>query len=506
MDTSQRPRCLQETRIEQIEAISEWVTAIDKGNMLWISGVAGAGKSTLVNTVADIYSELHRLGAYVYFSRDQALYSQPAHVVKTIAYQLAKFDSRLGAAISAIIERDSQKLDRPLLSQFDALIADAIRADISLTQEGPIVIIIDALDECGTATDRKDLVRILSERIATLPTSFRFIITSRPERDLEAAFESRKHVQHHPLDITAAKSKADVDMFVRSRILELQTQAEPGWPGEERVRMLIILAAGWFIWAATACALLEDYPTDERLDGLLKIAEPAALAKLEKLYDTALSLAGDWKPDFTRDCRAILGLIIAARIPLSCSAIDALLERQKSSAIIIRRFKSLLHWSETGPVRPLHASFPDYLTDRDRCKDKSWFFDLASEHHSLAKLCIDLLSRELKENILELTLRPTKRPANWMYVWDKLPEPLDLSLPEATAYASASWINHVCAVGNSSAKQTMGKIIDGFPRVHLLHWLEAMSILRQSRFCVGLLGELLHWIPVSPTLTLSYRY
>ena len=499
MDRSQRTLCLPDTRVDHINSISEWVTSMSADNTLWVSGVAGAGKSTLVNTIADIYSELHRLGAYIYFSRDQATYTSPAHAVKTIASQLALFDSRLGSVISKDIDDDNQILDRSLPVQFDTLIANAVQAVLALADEGPIVIIIDALDECGTAADRKDFVRILSEKAARLPPSFRFIITSRPERDLETAFLIPKRARHHPLETDTVNNKLDVELFIRSRIRDIRMQVGPDWPGEERIQKLINLATGLFIWAFTACAFLEEYPTDERLDDLLKIT---ALADLDQLYGAALIVAGDWKNDFARDCQSVLGLIVAARKPLSCPAIDALLQRPGLSTTITSRLKPVLHWSKSGPIRPLHASLSDYLTDHDRCKDKPWFIDLPSENHVLANLCIDLLSRELKENKMELALRPIKPEPKP----DKPSELLDLSLPEATAYASASWIKHVCAVVGDSTKESLSMKVTDFLRVHLLHWVEAMSTLQQSRACVVLLGELLRWIPVSFSALLEHQY
>jgi hypothetical protein len=39
--------------------------------------------------------------------------------------------------------------------------------------------------------------------------------------------------------------------------------------------------------------------------------------------------------------------------------------------------------------------------------------------------------------------------------------------------------------------------LDIFLNRHLLHWLEAMSILRKSRDAIGLLDKLLIWMTVS---------
>ena len=54
---------------------------------------------------------------------------------------------------------------------------------------GPIVIVIDALDEYGDVDSRKDLLPLIVEQFSQLPPMFRFLITSRPEQDIVAAFE-----------------------------------------------------------------------------------------------------------------------------------------------------------------------------------------------------------------------------------------------------------------------------------------------------------------------------
>ena len=107
--------------------------------------------------------------------------------------------------------------------------------------------------------------------------------------------------------------------------------------------------------------------------------------------------------------------------PLSCSVIDALLElpQDTSSWESVSRLGCLLHVSETEPIRILHPSFHDYLSERGR--DNPWSIDLKRHNKELALRCIKLLDKELRENICDMTLP---------YLSAKY------TLPEALSYAS----------------------------------------------------------------------
>ncbi|KAJ6542497.1 hypothetical protein DFH09DRAFT_928797 [Mycena vulgaris] len=52
MNASSRTLCLPGTRREMLNEIAEWITVPSgSGNILWLSGVAGSGKSTMATTV-----------------------------------------------------------------------------------------------------------------------------------------------------------------------------------------------------------------------------------------------------------------------------------------------------------------------------------------------------------------------------------------------------------------------------------------------------------------------
>ena len=136
-----------------------------------------------------------------------------------------------------------------------------------------------------------------------------------------------------------------------------------------------------------------SYAPNQRLSELINEqpggSSSGPFADLDSLYETGLKSADLWHD--ASDRRNILGAILCARAPLSCSVIDALLET--SSWELVSRLGSVLHVSETEPIRILHPSFHDYLSER--CGDKPWSINLERHNKELALCCIKLLDREL---------------------------------------------------------------------------------------------------------------
>jgi hypothetical protein len=83
-------------------------------------------------------------------------------------------------AVCKAITQDATLDTAPIQTQFRSLLLKPLSAarDHLL---GPIIVILDALDECGDAESRESLVSLLLDEVPKLPPLFRFFITSRPE-------------------------------------------------------------------------------------------------------------------------------------------------------------------------------------------------------------------------------------------------------------------------------------------------------------------------------------
>jgi hypothetical protein len=254
------------------------------------------------------------------------------------------------------------------------------------------------------------------------------------------------------------------------------------WPGEEILHQLVQRASGLFIWASTVSEFINGHDPRKRLGIILSgEVESGAEAALDALYKTALESVGLWDDeDFVTDFRDILGVVLVARQPLSSAAIDAVLglSDDRPSIYTISLLGCVLQPHPT--VRILHPSFADFLMTKERCKRDLWFFDRSTYHQHLAIQCLKRMDVVLKRNMCNMSLS------------------IDLageSLPEDVSYACVFWIVHTCSTDSNSPLLMEG--LHAFLSRHLLHWFEAMSIVRRSRDTIALLERLLVWISVS---------
>ena len=484
MDPFLRKECLPDTRTNVLEFIINWVNDLrTTQNVLWIYGLAGSGKSTLSTTIANRFRESGNLGTFIFFDRDIAERNNPRDVIRTMAYQLGVFHPDIGEIIASALKSSPNICLSPISYQFQKLFLDTLSPSKGFTVSAPIVLVLDALDECGTPKDREILLTVLSDKSRDLHPNIRFIFTSRAEIDILRAFNHQIHVRTLELDITVRDNHCDIQLYIRHRMANICRRMilslGDDWPGEKMIEELTEQASGLFIWASTAMEFIDGYDPRRRLASLLsaKVATTAQ-ATLDALYLRALNLVGIWDDeDFVSDFRSILGLVLVAQRPLSSEGIDRLLCRSQDrpSIPVIKHLGCVMRASPT--VRFLHPSFAEFLLTPARCNNDAWFFDRAIYHHIAAKKCLQHLDAVLKRNICNLTLSA---------------DMADESLPDHTSYACMFWVHHLCVIGD--VQMSLVDELDKFLRQHLIHWFESMSILKRSRDTIPLLGRLLDWL------------
>ena len=128
-------------------------------------GLAGSGRSTLSTTVAEYFRELGQPCAFIFFDRNDPTHSDPNAVIRTLAHQLASFDPNILSAVCAEIETDKRIAEASMRRQFTKLIFEPLKAAGTQPMEGPVIIVIDTLDECGDPTSRKNLLVLLAQEL-----------------------------------------------------------------------------------------------------------------------------------------------------------------------------------------------------------------------------------------------------------------------------------------------------------------------------------------------------
>ncbi|KAH7918266.1 WD40 repeat-like protein [Leucogyrophana mollusca] len=491
MHAHQHSECLPATRQELLSRIISWATDINcEQNVFWLHGVAGSGKSTISTTVASYLGEMHRLGAFIFFDRGVADQSHPSRVIQILAHKLGKFDKRIGKAISDAMEGYPGLKDTTLPRQFTELLVKPLKSLASLQNEGAIVVILDALDECGSDVTRADLLQVLKTQLHQTPSFIRILITSRPLNDIRGALKHQK-VHNEGLDISSIANSEDISAFFHAemnRAKEVHQNLPPDWPGDKTIDELTSRAFGLFIWASTASRFIRDYAPTRRLEAILAGNATEAQTALDQLYKTTLESAGIWNAhDRMLDFHNVLSIILAAQRPLTISAIKKLLSVSQSegSADIVPYLYSVLSYDLDNPATPvqiLHPSFADFLFDANR-SGQDVHINKDISHKDLAIVCLKrLCTKGLQRNICNLTLACQ----DWY----------NEGLAEDITYACIFWVDHLLATADSSIALIVLHI-EVFLQKHLLHWFEAMSILGKSRETIRLLSHLLRIIPVS---------
>jgi hypothetical protein len=500
MDASSRSECLPGTREDILKFITDWLTTpSDTQNVLWLHGLAGSGKSTISTTVSEYFRDMDRLGCFIFFDRNDPTHSDPNPVIRTIAYYLAAFDSRIRFAMSAVIESNSSVAEAPLRKQFSKLLLEPLKLIGSQPMEGPVVIVIDALDECGEAKSRKNLLALLSVELVKLPFAFRFIITSRADSDIFAAFSNKSNILEKELTVSGRINEGDIYSFLRHEMVSIRQRHSvfnlaPDWPGESAIGDLLKRSAGLFIWASMAVNFIaEGYDPQDQLQILLSAdTHQKPEAALDALYETALNAAGKWDSQtFVTDFVAVMSAVLVSRILLSDETIDKILcfNRRTPSKFILPRLRCLLQWSPGHPVRVLHASFADYLTDPYRCGKNPWTIDLSIANQVFADACLQRMNDGLHFNMCELE-------SSYLANEDvpDLPERISTAIPAHLMYACQFWARHVEMAPHSDA--LLRKIKD-FMFNNLLHWLEVLSLTSKVNLASAALLKTAKWSRVS---------
>lgn len=487
--------CLPGTRVDVIKKVRAWALSDDKSCIFWLSGSAGAGKSTIAHTLCTEFEKEGRLGASFFFSRDEDERSRATLFFPTLAWQLAHSQP---AAVRKVLQDESNErphiADLIWIEQWKTLIAKPLQQ----RQGGIVVIIIDALDECSADADVKRLISVLVQARDISSCSVRIVITSRPEVAIRQPMNDSEIVQYQlPLRLQDEPDDvvdADICLYFYDQFARIKRDREfplDMWPSIDTINKLVHQAQRLFIYAATVCKFVGQYESvtpdeallflfSERTD-LRNVYEEEGLGSLDALYTEVLHQAAK-AGQSTRQrrlCdlqREVVGVITTLEDPLP---ISALAEISGLHIVAIRNGLRRLHSvirvpaDDGTPVRLYHPSFRDFIQDRRRCVDQDFYIDPTDFHAMLSSSCLNIMRGQigigLTRDILNLVKPGTRRS-------EVSNTTIRKSIRPALSYAISYWTVHVMK-GNIAIKDH-GEV-DNFLQEHLSHWMEGLCWLGQ---------------------------
>ena len=502
MDAGVRGMCLPGTRVNILKDLFNSLTDPDLPpghNVIWLRGPAGSGKSTILNSIALHFSELGRRGAFLFWDRNDPLNGDPLRVIRTLAFQLADFNHIFAAKLAARIEKSPAVTMSPLDMQFQKLLKEPLAELTSELDTGPIVIVLDALDECGTAATRRELLHTLSEGLARLPVMFRLLIASRDEPDINAAL-SYLSVDVHDVPVGEGSTSSDIKLLFQKQLTNnaaafVGRRLPPDWPGERVIQQLVTLSGGLFIWASTTIRFIESGFPDERLKKILSAsAHSPAHARLDDLYRVALTHPFEsYDENELNVVQSILGAIVVAREQLTDEQLGQLLRLEIWHVQeVLSRLQPLLRGGHGQPVHVLHTSFTDFLCDPERPHDSRWHISTPHHHLGLASACFIVMQEGLKFNIcgIETSYYRNKEI-------EGIQERVDRAIPPVLMYACRNWVDHL-EFGSVSASglHPLSDVVMDFINHRFLYWIEVFSLKGQMSSVSVILRNADNWARV----------
>ncbi|KAG6329110.1 hypothetical protein ID866_9979, partial [Astraeus odoratus] len=214
--------CLEGTRIAILKEIVDWVCAAenDTQRVLWLHGQAGKGKSAIVHTIARWLEDHGRLGSFFCFALSRNADRRHEKIFTTIARDLADHDPHFRHAIANIISHDNALAHTAdVTRQWKKLICGPM-TKLAERMNGPLVIVIDALDESGDEMSRMHILDILaSTQVASLPSNIRMLITSRGLSDITEKLLGSSHIESKSMDdISAETVQHDIELYITKRL------------------------------------------------------------------------------------------------------------------------------------------------------------------------------------------------------------------------------------------------------------------------------------------------
>jgi len=290
-------------------------------------------------------------------------------------------------------------------------------------------------------------------------------------------------------------SKASIDHDILTYISRQLTHLNHNFFDDDRLHFLVNQSEGLFQWAFVAC---------EFIQGSSKFSNPvkqfnklinSSTSSLDRLYDTILQENCLGNDEDIQIFQSVMGQILASFEPLSLAALKAMRKHFPSSHLddidvdsVMKHMGSLLSGISNPyiPIRPLHSSFHDYLTDPKRSKD--FYIDTSLHRNDLAFSTLQVMKAELCFNIcgLESSYLCNSRVPD-------LAERINQSISSELSYSCRYWASHVEATVFCSE---LANQVRGFLYQNFLFWMEVLSLLKSVWLAAPALSSIMKWTTV----------
>jgi hypothetical protein len=500
-------KCLKGTREQVLDNLVKWIkttpsipsqkenahdVGIATGNLLWLYGMPGLGKTSVANSLCLRLYAQKMLGGSFFCRRDDTLLSEPKYLLPTLIHRLAGVWGPFGKSVANVL-RDAQITPESA----NLLLSKALLEPLETLERHPphpLVLVIDALDECGDSHSRRSLLQGIKEASSQVPW-LKVIVTSRPEPDIELFFKKLDASSYSCLDLSADEhSTKDIRFFAEKRLSNIAERRHlTNWPSEGQISHLVDLSRGLYIFVETLWWIVDRRPGREKetLDQVLNKSPEEGLGDLYRLYTLAITTIT------ANDFGIIIGAIICVSKyrPLRDDTLAVLLGLEASTVRTwVDALSSLFYRDGSdGKVRVRHLSIIDYV-EHPSCP-KAFRPDLKESNTIIGKSCLRVMIQELKFNICDL-----ETSSKFNADFSDLSSRIERNISDVLQYSCVHWADHLCSIDDWLGTGIRSMLPEVLKRERSLHWMEVLSLTRNVSGGAPSLRKLISRIKVTSLL------
>ena len=391
-------RYVEGTRLSVFAKVESWLNDRSSPNrVMVISGNAGMGKSVISAVMCEKMRDAGRLARNHFCQHDRARHWNPRVMLQSLASQLCdslpNYKKTLAEKLSRNLGVEINNME--VKDLFEVLFEEPLA---SLNDPGlTYLMVIDGLDE-SEFQRRNELLDVIANYFQNLPLWIRFLVTTRPERNIA---ENLKTLHPLQLDPNVEENVKDIYVCFEKQVSHL-LQSEHQ---EKILQALVQRSEGVMLYAHYLVDFIrKEVPvlTPELLDsilpsGILSVYQ-SYFKRLENELCKELNVAEDHFWNF-------LSALATAREPLPLGFVSKLLLPGKSTSLVQRKVNvaiacvsALLPFHDEC-IHFFHKSVKDWLIEKSNYGQHHFSVDEKEGHEVLSKLCIDELDEVKRKGV-----------------------------------------------------------------------------------------------------------
>lgn len=458
----------------------KWYNSYDN-QLLWVTGEPGKGKTMLLCGLIDEMTpstaladpDSRKLLSYFFCQATEARLNNGAAVLRGLIYMIVHQQRNLISHVRRKYDRTGKQLFEDI-NAWEALseIFVGILNDPSLQTT---YLVIDGLDECGTAPqslsgDRAiqnpqytdDLLRLLRFiSVNSTRPQVKWIVSSRNWQSIKEKLSQVPQNINLCLEANGNSVSATVSVFIEYKVRKLAQDNKYDNDTQAAVqRHLELNAEDTFLWVALVCQELA-YVRRRHVLKKLNAFPPG----LNELYRRMINQIGDH--DDAQLCKRILAIVSTVYRPVTLDELWSFLEEDDlddESLIEIVGYCGSFLTLRHRTVLLVHQSAKDFLLDKAAAEIMP--SGLEDMHNNIFLQSINTMSNTLRRDIFDL-----RHPG--LSIDDMKPLTRD---PLAKArYACVYWVDHMYKAATCNLEDN--GCLHKFLRQYCLYWLESLSLL-----------------------------